>query len=126
MAVWHSRSLKKKTGGSVNPHRKHKKYEKGSNPTFTKVGIEEKRKIVRVRGGNIKVRLVKAAYANVLTKEGKVVKSKVLEVVENKANMHFVRENVITKGAIINTEIGKAKVVNRPGQEGIINAILID
>ncbi|NPA38371.1 MAG: 30S ribosomal protein S8e [Candidatus Nanohaloarchaeota archaeon] len=126
MAVWHSRSLKKKTGGSISRHRKHKKYEKGSNPTYTKVAEKEKRKAVRVRGGNTKLRLVKAVYANVTDKTGKIKKVKILEVVENKANVHFVRENIITKGAVIKTEIGKAKVVNRPGQEGVINAVLLE
>ncbi|MCD6558125.1 MAG: 30S ribosomal protein S8e, partial [Candidatus Aenigmarchaeota archaeon] len=38
----------------------------------------------------------------------------------------FVRRNIITKGAIIMTEDGRAVVTNRPGQEGVINAKLIE
>ena len=46
-------------------------------------------------------------------------------VVENKANKDFVRMNILTKGAIIETDLGKAKITSRPGQSGSINAILI-
>ena len=46
-------------------------------------------------------------------------------VSENTADRHFVRHNIITKGAIVMTSKGKAKVTNRPGQEGIINAVLV-
>ena len=46
-------------------------------------------------------------------------------VQENQANPHFVRRNTMTKGALIKTEIGTAKMINRPGQEGFINALLV-
>jgi len=36
-----------------------------------------------------------------------------------------VRMNVITKGAIIETDKGNVKVTNRPGQEGHVQGILI-
>ena len=35
------------------------------------------------------------------------------------------RRNTITKGAIVDTSAGLAKVVSRPGQTGTINAILV-
>ncbi|RLF79472.1 30S ribosomal protein S8e, partial [Thermococci archaeon] len=41
------------------------------------------------------------------------------------ANRQYVRRNIITKGAIIQTEIGKAIVTSRPGQDGVVNAVLI-
>ncbi|NJE77440.1 30S ribosomal protein S8e, partial [Thermococcus sp. ES12] len=85
---------------------------------------KEERKIIRTYGGNRKVRLVKALYANVF-ENGKGKKVKIISVVENPANRQYVRRNIITKGAIIQTEIGKALVTSRPGQEGIVNAILI-
>jgi small subunit ribosomal protein S8e len=46
-------------------------------------------------------------------------------VIGNDANKHYIRRNIITKGAIIETELGKAKVTSRPGQDGVVNAVLI-
>jgi len=50
---------------------------------------------------------------------------KIKEVVENPANRHFVRRNIMTKGTVIETEKGKAKITSRPGQDGNVNAVLI-
>ena len=75
-------------------------------------------------GGEVKRSLARAEEANVFD-GSKHKKVKILSVVENKANRHFVRRNLITKGAVIKTEIGNAVVVNRPGQEGFINAVLV-
>ena len=64
--------------------------------------------------------------ANVVDpKTQKSKKVKILTVVENSANPFYVRRNIINRGAIIETEIGKAKVTSRPGQHGLINAILL-
>ena len=52
-------------------------------------------------------------------------KAKLKKVIENKASRHFARMGIITKGAIIETDKGKAKVTNRPGQDGVINAVLV-
>ena len=125
MAIWHSRSRRKPTGGRLRPHRKHKKYELGRLPARTTIG-ERKLEIIRVRGGNYKFRLKKVDYANVVYEGGKVEKKKVVDVVENKANPHFVREKIITKGAIIKLEDGTlARVTSRPGQDGVINVDVI-
>ncbi|USG99790.1 30S ribosomal protein S8e [Thermococcus argininiproducens] len=125
MAIWQGRSLKKPSGGRIIFARKKRKRELGREPAFTRV-VEDKeeRKIIRTYGGNRKVRLVKALYANVF-ENGKGKKVKIISVVENPANRQYVRRNIITKGAIIQTEIGKALVTSRPGQEGIVNAVLI-
>jgi len=65
-------------------------------------------------------------YANILDpKTGKAQKVKILNVKDNSANRNFARMNIITKGAIIVTEIGEAKVTSRPGQEGFVNAVLL-
>lgn len=117
--------MKKPTGGKRHKWRDKRKYELGREPAMTKVG-EKKVKKIRVRGGNYKLRAVACNEANVFDpKSGKYKKVKIIDVIENKANRHFVRMDVITKGAIIQTEIGEAKVTNRPGQEGFINAVLI-
>ncbi|WP_297070375.1 30S ribosomal protein S8e [Thermococcus sp.] len=125
MAIWQGRSLRKPSGGRIIFARKKRKYELGREPAFTKVGEDrEKKKIIRTFGGNRKVRLIEALYANVF-EGGKGRKVKVLNVLENPANRQYVRRNIITKGAIIETEAGKAIVTSRPGQEGVVNAVLI-
>ncbi|WP_456367849.1 30S ribosomal protein S8e [Thermococcus sp.] len=125
MAIWQGRSLKKPSGGRIVLARKKRKRELGREPANTRVGEErEKRKIIRTYGGNRKVRLVEALYANVF-ENGRGKKVKILNVVENPANRQYARRNIITKGAIIETEIGKAIVTSRPGQDGVVNAVLI-
>ncbi|HIP62896.1 MAG TPA: 30S ribosomal protein S8e [Archaeoglobus profundus] len=126
MAIWHGRSRRSYTGKLLRPHRKKRKYEMGRPQVETLIG-ERKIKKVRVRGGNYKIKLVRDKYANVyVPKEGKVVRAEIKRVVENPANPHYARRNVITKGAIIETSVGLAKVTNRPSQEGLINAVLIE
>lgn len=79
-----------------------------------------------MRGGNIKTRLVSSQYANVSDPEkGKTKKVKILEVVRNPASGEYSRKKVITRGAIIKTKLGLAKVTSRPGQDGTLNAILV-
>jgi len=126
MAVW-QRGLEGRTpsGARMRPARKKKKRELGSEPTHTKIG-SEKRKIIDAFGGSIKVRLYEATFANVFNPETKkATKVKILDVVENPSNVDFVRRKIITKGAIIKTEVGLAKVTSRPSQDGVVNAVLI-
>ena len=79
---------------------------------------------IRRRGGVVAVRLKKAAFANVLTKTG-YKKAKITGVLESKDNRNFARQAIITKGAVITTELGNAVVINRPGREGSVNAKLV-
>lgn len=79
---------------------------------------------MRRRGGSETVRLKAAKSVNVLTKEG-YKKLEIKGVLESKDNRNFARQNIITKGTIINTDMGKAVVVNRPGREGTVIAKLI-
>ena len=124
MAIVHSKDLRKPTGGMRRPHRKKKKFEIGRPYVPVLVG-PEKRKIIRVRGGNRKIRLLKAEFANV-SENGKVKKLKIVQVIENPANSFFVRRNIVTKGAIIEVEGKKyARVTSRPGQDGVVNAVLL-
>jgi len=126
LALWQGRSTRKKSGGRLKPFRKKRKFEAGREQTLTQIG-ERRAKRIRVRGGHHKTRLLAARNANVVdpnTKKSKKVK--ILSVLENSANPHFVRRNIITKGAIIETEIGKAKVTSRPGQDGNISAVLLE
>jgi len=124
MAIWHGDSGRKRTGGKIKIARKKRKYELGNLPTLTKIG-EEKREVKEGKGGNKKVRVLSASFVNVSIK-GKSEKLKILEIVENKANPHFVRMGIITKGAIVKTEKGLVKITSRPGQHGVVNGILIE
>ncbi|RLG70279.1 MAG: 30S ribosomal protein S8e [Methanobacteriota archaeon] len=127
MGVWHGRSKRKKSGGRLRPHRKKRLYELGREPAETRVGEEKKVKRIRTRGGGEKLRLKVTPTANVTdrrTGRGRVVR--ILGVKHNPANIHYARQNIITRGAIIETEIGTARVTNRPGQEGVVNAVLIE
>jgi small subunit ribosomal protein S8e len=85
-----------------------------------------KRKAVRTRGENHKSRALTADTAYVVDPETKkTTKTEIITVVENSANIHYVRRNIMNKGAIINTKIGKARITSRPGQSGVINAVLL-
>ena len=80
----------------------------------------------RVRGGGIKYALAADRYANVTDPETKTAKKvKILRVLANPASRDLERRGVITKGALIETELGKARVTSRPGQNGVINAVLV-
>ncbi|MFP3985755.1 MAG: 30S ribosomal protein S8e [Candidatus Bathyarchaeia archaeon] len=125
MSVWHGDSHKRKlSGGRKKAHRKKRRYERGSFPTETTLG-ERKLKTIRRRGNNTKTRLFKEKQANISNPTtGKTEKTEILRVVRNPANIDYDRRGVITKGTIIETALGHARVTSRPGQKGLINAIL--
>ncbi len=124
MAIWHLRSKRKITGGKLKPYRKKKRRERGRDFIPVRIG-ERKFKIIRTTGGNKKVVLLRDSYANVKVNND-VKRAKILRVIENPANPQYARQNIITKGAIIETELGRARVTSRPSQHGIVNAILIE
>lgn len=121
MAIWHSRSHTKKTGGRTRPYRKSRKYDMGDQFAETEVG-ESSVNVKRVRGGNQK-NVVKSAETVNLSIDGEVEKAEIERVVENPANPNFVRRSLLTKGTVIETSEGKAKITSRPGQDGVINAV---
>ena len=126
MTVWHGRMGKKHTGGEIVIARKKRKYELGRQPIHVKIGKEEKF-ILRTKGGNKKIRAMSVEFANVLDPTTKKVqKTKILDVLENPANPQLIRSKIITKGAIIKTEVGKARITSRPTQHGIVNAIMVE
>ncbi|MEM1515560.1 MAG: 30S ribosomal protein S8e [Candidatus Bathyarchaeia archaeon] len=127
MSVWHGDMHKKKpTGGKRKPYRGKRKYEMGSFPTETVLG-EHKVKLSRRRGDNIKVRLVSAKWVNVSDpKTGETKKVEILRVVKNPANIEYDRRGVITRGSLLETPLGIVKVTSRPGQDGILNAVLVE
>jgi small subunit ribosomal protein S8e len=126
MALWQGRSVRKPTGGRLRPIRKKRKFEMGREQEFATVG-EHGTKVIRTIGASQKVRVLSAGFANVLDpRTHKTRKVKVVTVKSNPANQHFVTRNIVTKGATIQTEIGLARVTSRPGQDGVINAVLVE
>lgn len=125
MGLWQGKSDKKPTGGKLRHARKKRKFEIGAEAQTTTIGPSRK-KFARTRACNQKVRALSAERVNVVDPGKKGVRNvKILSVLENPCNPHYVQRNIITKGAIIQTELGRARVTSRPGQDGIINAILI-
>jgi len=126
MSIWHGESGKKPTGGKIHLARKKRKFELGRHPTYAKIG-EEKRITVDTKGGNTKVKLTSVSFVNLIDpKTHRAKKVKILDVITNPANPDLARRKAITKGAIVNTELGKAKIVSRPGQHGVANAIIVE
>ncbi|MFH1637077.1 MAG: 30S ribosomal protein S8e [Candidatus Woesearchaeota archaeon] len=125
MALTNTRSKRKVSGGKYKSYRKKKVNEVRRLPTMAKIG-ERKVKTLRKIGGIRKQVTMSENTANVYDpKTKKYQKAKIKGILENPANRHFARRNIITKGAVIDTELGKAKVTSRPGQEGAVNAVLV-
>ena len=112
------------TGGRRHPLRTRRKYEidrypnepiNGAQVTITR----------RVRGNNRKTALKSIDFVNLATEGAKVKKTKIIKVIENTTNNDYKRRGIITKGAILEIQEGKCRVVSKPGQNGIVNAILL-
>lgn len=113
------------TGGRRIPLRIRRKYEtdrypnepiNGAQVTITR----------RVRGNNRKTALKSVDFVNLAsTEDSKVKKVKITKVLDNATNNDYKRRGIITKGAVLETEEGRCRVVSKPGQNGIVNAILL-
>ena len=126
MAIWQGSSLRRPSGARSRRNKNKRNAEFGRNPAETRIGDEVKKEIV-ARGNCTKTRATVAKRINVINPKDNSSKNvEMLTVLENGANSHFVRRNIITKGAIVETEIGKAKITSRPGQKGIVNGVLVE
>ena len=112
------------TGGRRVPLRIRRKYEIDRYPNEPVNGAQVT-VTRRIRGNNQKTALKSIDFVNLSTGEAKVKKSKIIKVLENATNNDYKRRGIITKGAIIETADGKCRVVSKPGQNGIVNAILL-
>ncbi len=128
MGVYHGNDLRSITGGKKGRHIKVKrKALMGRFPTLTLPGEKDEIRHIRVRGGGYKLRVRRAATANVYIPSKKEVKHvRILRVLDNPSSRDFARRGIITKGAIIQTELGRARVTSRPGQHGVVNAVLLE
>jgi len=113
----------KVTGGRRHPLRSRRKYEMDRFPNEALVG-EQITVTRKVRGKNVKTGIKTIDSVN-LAIDSKVKRVKIIKVLENGTNNDYQRRGVITKGAILETDEGKCRVVSRPGQSGTINAILV-
>lgn len=114
---------RKITSGKYHANRKKKLFERRNQTRLVILG-ETKRRSLRVRGGDFKTVLLKSNMANVVI-DGKAKKAQIINVEETPQNKFFARQNILMKGAVIETSLGKAKITNRPSQEGHVNATLI-
>lgn len=124
MAQWHGISRRKSTGGRLVQARSKRRTEISSEKQYAFVG-EPKRKIYRKTGGNPMVRVLVDNRVAVSDDSGKTSMASIINVVENPSNPNFVRRNILTKSAIINTDKGLVRITSRPGQDGVINGVLI-
>lgn len=125
MAILQLRSNRKKTGGRYKRVLVKRLARLGRLAVFTTIG-KSKTKSLRTIGGNRKNKILKAEKVNLFdpsSKSYEVVELK--NIVENPANRHYVRRNILTKGSIVETNKGKARITSRPGQGLVVNAVLV-
>lgn len=115
---------RKISGGKYIKARKKKSYERTGQKKTVKLGAEEKRKSVRTRGGNKKNLMLRGKFINIVSKDKKK-KLEIKNVLETPSNRFLARQNILTKGTIVETSDGKVRITNRPTQEGMINGILL-
>lgn len=127
MSHYQGRDNKKPTGGRFRISSKKRRYELGSAPVDPSLAPEgEYREIVRAYGGNKKIKLDSALFVNVTDPKTKTTKkSRIIKVKDNPSNVDYARRGIITKGAIVETELGDARITSRPGQHGLLNAVLL-
>ena len=125
MAISQGKSTRSPSGARNVANRGKRKSELGRDPAETRLDEKKLRKI-RTRGGNEKLRLATGNKINVTDANGKTQVVDILGVIENTANPNYVRRNIITKGAIVETELGHAKVTSRPGQDGVVNGVIVE
>lgn len=114
---------RKISGGKYHARRKVRLHEKSGQERHTILG-DTKTKKLRTTGGNSKTFILKSDKANIII-DGKAKEAKITNVIETPQNRFFARQNRLIKSAIIETSLGKARITNRPSQEGCVNAVLI-
>ena len=127
MAKWHGISRRKSTGGRLRHARGKRRTEISSENQFAYLGEEDLRKNYRKTAGSQTVRLLAVHEINVNdSKEGKTVRATINTVLENDADPNYVRRTIITKGAIVDTDIGRVRVTSRPGLHGVVSGVLLE
>lgn len=125
MALWQGKPQRSNSGRRIRYARGKRRFEIGRETHLATIGPTSIKKN-RVRGSQHKfsTKTVDTAYVvDPATK--KTQKTEITSVIDNPANINYIRRNIITKGAVIDTPLGQAKVTSRPGQVGMVNAVLI-
>ncbi|MEM4247464.1 MAG: 30S ribosomal protein S8e [Candidatus Woesearchaeota archaeon] len=128
MVIVHRRDVgRTPSGGRCYPHRGKRRFEIGELPIATH--IESSTKIITKQTKSrrlVKAKVQTADHVNLFDPKTKTFsQAKVVAVVECPANRHYVRRNVMVKGAVVKTEKGIARITSRPGQDGTVNAVLV-
>lgn len=124
MSLWQGLSTRKPSGGRLIRARKKLRFEVAPEDAETKLGAHVQ-KLIRARGAAQKVKLLATDKISVTDpKTGKASKATIKTVTENGANIHYVRRNILTKGAVVDTDKGKVKITSRPGQSGTLSGVL--
>ena len=125
MALWQGKPQRSKSGRRIRYARGKRRFEIGRETHLATIGSTSIKKN-RVRGSQYKfsTKTVNIAYVVDPTTK-KTQKTEITSVIDNPANINYIRRNIITKGAVIDTPLGQAKVTSRPGQVGMVNAVLL-
>ncbi|MDH3353304.1 MAG: 30S ribosomal protein S8e [Nanoarchaeota archaeon] len=115
---------RKISGGRYKKPKKKKLTGRPGQARIVKIG-ERKTKLLKGRGGTTKLVSFLNNVANVVIK-GKSKKTTIKNVLETPSNAFLARQNILVKGSVIETELGKAKITNRPSQEGNVQAVIVD
>ena len=129
MAKWHGISRRKPTGGRLkrpNRYRGKRRTEVASEEQLAYVGEADARKNYRKSSGSQTVRTLSVNQVNVNMKGGKTVRATVKNVVGNDADPNYIRRNIVTKGAVLDTDQGLVKVTSRPGMHGVVSGVLVE
>ena len=130
MAKWHGISRRKPSGGRLkrpNRYRGKRRTEVSSEAQYAYIGEKDDRKVYRKNAGSQTTRLLSANTVNVnIPKEGTTVKATINSVIANDADPNFIRRNIVTKGSIVDTSMGKVKITSRPGMHGVASGILLE
>ena len=113
------------TGGLRHPLKTRQKFETDRYPNEAEMGEEQQTVTRKTRGNNRKTGLKIASFVNLVMGDSKIKRSKIVKVLENQTNNDYQRRGIITKGAIVETEDGKCRILSRPGQSGTVSGILI-
>ena len=124
MAQWHGFSRRKSSGGRRVLSRGKRSTEISSEKQFALIG-EPKRKIYRKTGGNTLVRVLSDNRCTINGKDGKSTIANITNVIQNDANSNYIRRNILTKGAVVETDKGQVKITSRPGHDGVLNGVVL-
>lgn len=115
---------RKISGGKYHKQCKKQKHSLPGHVRKVKLG-EKKTKILRGLGGTLKTVSLSQNTINII-KNGKGKKVTIKNVLETPSNRFLARQNILVKGAIVDTELGKARITNRPSQEGTVQGVLVE